>query len=207
MIHLSDIFRIAVLYRYGGWYSDLDTVTIAKSNHLKNTVALASDFVANGNLIFDSGHPFLNKLMAQAEKTFTGRGWNSLGPVLLTNTLIEECDLHRNIWKDLVGRHRPCGNITILSHPSFYPFRSSERAQLFDEKKDTFWERKFRRSYSVHFYGQITSGRGWQTGNHTAYDYLGRMYCPNTYSLQGNMDLYSKGKFSSTEQTTLVSNK
>ena len=42
-------------------------------------VALAGDFVANGNMIFDSGHPFLYKLMAQAEKKFTGHGWNSLG--------------------------------------------------------------------------------------------------------------------------------
>ena len=42
-------------------------------------VALAGDFVANGNMIFDSGHPFLYKLMTQAEKKFTGQGWNSLG--------------------------------------------------------------------------------------------------------------------------------
>ena len=40
-------------------------------------VALAGDFVANGNMIFDSGHPFLYKL--QAEKKYTGHGWNSLG--------------------------------------------------------------------------------------------------------------------------------
>ena len=26
-------------------------------------------------------------------------------------------------------------------------------------------------------------------GNHTAYDYLGKKFCPATYSVQNNMDL------------------
>ena len=87
---------------------------------------------------------------------YTGRGWNSLGPALLTETLKEECHLarleigimsfndiillhlylylyllciytctctYRNSATSLVGRHRSCGNITILSSAAFYPFK------------------------------------------------------------------------------------
>ena len=74
-IHLSDIFRLAVLARYGGWYSDLDTVTVAASTQLANTVGDAgTGFVANGNLIFSAGHSFLASLLQRAEARFTGQG-------------------------------------------------------------------------------------------------------------------------------------
>jgi hypothetical protein len=36
--------------RYGGWYSDMDSITVAKTDHLENVVASSGDFVANGNL-------------------------------------------------------------------------------------------------------------------------------------------------------------
>ena len=74
-IHLSDIFRLAVLARYGGWDSDLDTVTVAAPAQLANTVGDAgTGFVANGNLIFSAGHPFLASLLQRAEGRFTGQG-------------------------------------------------------------------------------------------------------------------------------------
>ena len=46
----------------------------------------------------------------------------------------------------------------------------------------------FRRSYSVHFYGQITGKYKTGNGANTAYDYLGPKLCPQTYSLRNNMD-------------------
>ena len=54
------------LFRYGGWYTDLDTVTIRPTNHMENTVAISGDFVANGNLVFSKNYKvryrlFLNK--------------------------------------------------------------------------------------------------------------------------------------------------
>ena len=70
---------MSVAARYGGWYSDLDTVTIASTSHLATTVAMSGDFVSNGNLVFPARHRFLRHLMVQAQNRFTGKGWNSLG--------------------------------------------------------------------------------------------------------------------------------
>ena len=74
-------------FRYGGWYTDLDTVTVRPTNHIENTVAISGDFVANGNLVFSRNYTFLWKLMIKANARYTGLGWNSLGPVLLTDTI------------------------------------------------------------------------------------------------------------------------
>ena len=95
---------------------------------------------------------------------YTGHGWNSLGPALLTETIIEECHLTRFnnhlmlfekdkemflsprvVWmigfdifviprnspSSLVGRHRSCGNITVLSSMAFYPMKVSLFGFLF----------------------------------------------------------------------------
>ena len=66
---LTDLFT-----RYGGWYSDMDTITVAASDHLENVVASSGDFVANGNLIFSAGNGFPDLLLARAEERYTGQG-------------------------------------------------------------------------------------------------------------------------------------
>ena len=108
----------------------MDTITVAKSDHLENVVASSGDFVANGNLIFNNRNGFLRRLMIQAEKIYTGVGWNSLGlkqkclkipvlylkstgPVLLTKALLALCNGH-----PLIGHHRTCWNVTVLNYPS-----------------------------------------------------------------------------------------
>ena len=113
-----------------------------------------------------------------------GRGQLTFKDGFLFGTfLLWHC--YRNSATALVGRHRSCGNLTILSSPAFYPFKvlnqireflhffwsnilfafpqANERSELFKSESDQFWTKKFQRSYSVHFFGQITSGRWLQT--------------------------------------------
>ena len=61
-------------FRYGGWYTDTDTVTIRKTTHFENTAALSGLFVANGNLIFSRGSKFLKELLVRADLRYTGKG-------------------------------------------------------------------------------------------------------------------------------------
>jgi len=190
-IHFSDIFRLAILYRYGGWYTDTDTVTIKDTTSLKNTVALSGPFAANGNLIFQKGYGFLKKIIQKADSIYTGKGWNSLGPYLLTETIRNVCHVGHGTNHSLHGFHKNCFGLTVLNHSSFYPVMHPQRFILFQTQTDQFWQSLFNHSYSVHFYGSNTSGRrGWLTGKDTAYDYLGKNFCPAIYSLQNNMDLW-----------------
>ena len=75
-----------VLQRYGGWYSDLDTVTLANTDYLEeNIVGSAGSFVSNAHLIFTPHHPFLLELMKEANSRFNGQGWNSVGKLGMTD--------------------------------------------------------------------------------------------------------------------------
>ena len=90
-IHYSDILRLAVLFRlvrwqtkgftlnscfrYGGWYTDTDTVTIRETTEVKtNTVALSDVYVTNANLFFQKQYEFLRLLMIEADRRYTGIG-------------------------------------------------------------------------------------------------------------------------------------
>ena len=99
------------------------------------------------------------------------------------------CKVGRQTGKPIIGHHPACWNLSVLNYPAFYPLKANQREQLFQSEDDQHWRKIFKDSYSVHFFGQLTSTRRWRTGNHTAYDYLGQLYCPGTYQVQGNMDL------------------
>ena len=77
------------MLRYGGWYTDLDTITFRPAPRLVNTLGRSGAFVGNGNLVLGPGGGFLAAVMRQADRKFTGKGWNSLGPVLVTETLVK----------------------------------------------------------------------------------------------------------------------
>ena len=67
------------LSRYGGQYSDLDTVSLLNTNYLENVVALAGDFISNANMIFTPENNLVWKMMTAANERFDGKGWNSIG--------------------------------------------------------------------------------------------------------------------------------
>ena len=147
---------------------------MAATDHLENVVASSGDFVANGNLMFLPHNGFLHKLMIQAEKRFTSVGWNSLGmifitnnlslkvsagPVLLTETILDYCHVGRSTGRPIIAHRHKCWDLRVLNYPAFYPIKANQRALLFDNHPDQHWRREFKNSYSVHFFGQITSGR------------------------------------------------
>ena len=156
-LHRSDLLRMATLYRYGGWYNDLDIVTINKTNDIvDNIVAANGPFISNAVLMFEKKSEFLGSVMQKAAGAFDGRGWNSMGPPLLTKTL-RKCDL-ANKRRGLLGKHPKCG-VTVLTHDLFYPVEARMQEELFKQKVDRKWRNLFKKSLLVHFYGQITSGR------------------------------------------------
>ena len=114
------------------------------------------------------------------------------------------CKVGRQTGRPIIGHHKNCWNLSVFNYPAFYPLKANQRQQLFESKDDNHWRELFKDSYSVHFFGQLTSTRYgslmsgkaiqgffrvWRTGNNTAYDFLGQRYCPLTYGVQGNLDL------------------
>ena len=114
--NLSNLIRLAVLYKYGGVYLDTDFIVLKSFTGLKNSIGAQSMDVGskswtrlnNAALIFDVDHPLLLKFMQEFALTFDGSKWGHNGPYLVSR-VVETI------------RDKPGYNFTVLQPIAFYP--------------------------------------------------------------------------------------
>ncbi|KAL3326538.1 hypothetical protein AABB24_037283 [Solanum stoloniferum] len=117
--NLSNLIRLAVLYKYGGVYLDTDFIILKDFSSLRNSIG-AQSVSANGNwtrlnnavLIFDRKHPLLYKFMEEFALSFDGNKWGQNGPYLVSR-VVERLKMMSTEKYQL--------NFTILPPISFYP--------------------------------------------------------------------------------------
>jgi hypothetical protein len=110
--HLSDASRLALLYKYGGFYSDLDTITVRNLLPLSKYAAgigylyEEGDSIGNGFLYFKAGHPFLESAMKEMKQNYKADLWGFNGPVLFMRQIKALCNLNdKNMYKVLLKSH------------------------------------------------------------------------------------------------------
>lgn len=113
--NLSNLLRLAVLYKYGGVYLDTDVIVLKKFSAIRNTIgAQAADENGNWNrlnnavLVFDQKHPLIYNFIREFALTFDGNKWGHNGPYLVSRVV-------SRIEK------RPNYNFTVLPPIAFYP--------------------------------------------------------------------------------------
>uniref|UniRef100_A0A0V0HEK6 Putative ovule protein n=1 Tax=Solanum chacoense TaxID=4108 RepID=A0A0V0HEK6_SOLCH len=114
--NLSNLIRLAVLYKYGGVYLDTDFIILKDFSSLRNSIG-AQSVSANGNwtrlnnavLIFDRKHPLLYKFMEEFALSFDGNKWGQNGPYLVSRVVT------------MMSTEKYQLNFTVLPPISFYP--------------------------------------------------------------------------------------
>ncbi|CAM0903665.1 unnamed protein product [Alopecurus aequalis] len=135
--NLSNLLRLALLYRYGGVYMDADVVLLRSLEGLRNAIgaqavdAVTGDWIRLNNavMVFDGGHPMLREFIAEFATTFDGSKWGHNGPYLVSR---------------VAGRvrHRmPELGVTVLPPQAFYPVDWNKIVGLFVAPKDRKGER------------------------------------------------------------------
>uniref|UniRef100_A0A2P2IVG3 Alpha 1,4-glycosyltransferase domain-containing protein n=1 Tax=Rhizophora mucronata TaxID=61149 RepID=A0A2P2IVG3_RHIMU len=115
-INLSNLVRVAMLYKYGGTYLDSDFIILKDFEGLRNAVGAQSVDEATNQwtringavMIFDMNHPILLDFLREFATTFNGNKWGHNGPYLVSRVM------------ERVG-NTPGYNITILPPRAFYP--------------------------------------------------------------------------------------
>ncbi|XWS43829.1 hypothetical protein CRYUN_Cryun16bG0138000 [Craigia yunnanensis] len=129
--NLSNLMRLAVLYKYGGVYLDTDFIVLKSFKGLKNTIGAQSIDVVSKNwtrlnnavLVFDMNHPLLLKFIEEFALTFDGNKWGHNGPYMVSRVV------HR-------VEARPGYNFAILPPMAFYPVDWIKIGSLFKMPKD-----------------------------------------------------------------------
>lgn len=66
--------RLALVWRFGGFYTDFDTVCLRDVRSLSNVVGSQSPEIVNNAIFhFDHHHPFIHKNMEQQNENFDVR--------------------------------------------------------------------------------------------------------------------------------------
>lgn len=114
--NLSNLIRLAVLYKYGGVYLDIDVVVLKPLSLLRNFIGAQCMDAGNKHwtrlnnavLIFDMNHPLLLRFIDEFVLTFDGNRWGHNGPYLVSRVV------------ERLGE-RPGFNFTILPPMAIYP--------------------------------------------------------------------------------------
>ncbi|KAM7271312.1 hypothetical protein ACFE04_030526 [Oxalis oulophora] len=158
--NLSNLIRLAILYKYGGIYLDTDFITIKSFQGLKNTIGAQSSDVSNhwtrlnnAVLVFDMNHPLLKKFMEEFALTFDGNKWGHNGPYLVSRVAERV--------KGRIGY-----NFTILPPMAFYPVDWTKIGRLFrmpENQAELKWVsakllQLNGQTYGVHLWNKQSSG-------------------------------------------------
>nr|XP_016432403.1 PREDICTED: lactosylceramide 4-alpha-galactosyltransferase-like [Nicotiana tabacum] len=168
--NLSNLIRLAVLYKYGGVYLDTDFIILKDVSRLRNSIG-AQSIGANGKwtrlnnavLIFDKEHPLLYKFMEEFAFSFNGNKWGQNGPYLVS----------RVVEKLMISTNRDEFNFTVLPPIAFYPvdwIRIAGFFMKFNSRSQSRWiEAKLLqlsgKTYGVHLWNRQSSSMKIEQGS------------------------------------------
>lgn len=183
--HMSDALRIAMLYKYGGIYLDLDVIVLRSLRCLRNTaghvVILGQSSIENGLMAFDRGHKFLKFFMRLMKITYKPEERSVIGPNGFSKAFRMMCNHSSVVINDSVKEYECYNNvrITLLNRTAFHPITYFEQQRFFVENFQFSELKTFELSYSVHVYG---SGHGAHVPDTSLFAYMARQFCPSVYS-------------------------
>jgi hypothetical protein len=204
VVHVSDAGRLALLLKHGGFYSDLDTImlksveTLTQYNGIGYLHEFNQDSLCNSHLSFEANHPFLSYLIDVLVKKYDPKCWGCNGPWLFISVMAEFCKLDDiysallleplnrtkadNWTAQMIFEARSECNLTIFPERYFYPFswESPELPQFFAPNSNVSMD-MIADTFSVHFYGSITSKFEVKLGDDSFYEQLAASNCPRVY--------------------------
>lgn len=129
--NLSNILRLAVLYKYGGIYIDADVIILRNFSGLRNAIGAQNtnpktgqwNRLNNAVLAFDKRHPLLFKFIKEFSLTFDGNRWGHNGPYLVTRVVTSLPKRTRDDFK-------------IMPPAAFYPVDWGHISSYFSSPSD-----------------------------------------------------------------------
>ncbi|KAL7211862.1 hypothetical protein ACSBR2_014672 [Camellia fascicularis] len=155
--NLSNLLRLALLYKYGGVYIDTDVLILKSFAKLSNSIGAQTIDVETGNwsrlnnavMIFDKGHPLLYKFIEEFARTFNGNKWGYNGPYLVSRVVSRV-------------EGKPGFDFHVLNPIAFYPVDWSRISGLFRGPRNKTHSKWFgnklnhirSQSYTVHLWNR-----------------------------------------------------
>lgn len=166
------------MWKNGGIYSDLDTITLKSFESILNGNKSGFGYfnenyssIGNGFILFTRKlHPFLKRVLDVFIKQYNGNKWAENGPMLIKKILEEFCRVKSYLDIDFFGfkwalfvnqPSHDCADLTIFPEWFFYPFTyvRDEHTMIFTPNSSlwTSFQVRVRDAYSMHYYNKLSS--------------------------------------------------
>ena len=82
MTHLSDSLRLVLIYKFGGFYSDIDMIVIKDMSKLRNVFAnIGVRHIPNGEFQLEKNHRIMLPILTKIKEEYKGQGRTEIGPL------------------------------------------------------------------------------------------------------------------------------
>ncbi|KAH7288196.1 hypothetical protein KP509_31G016400 [Ceratopteris richardii] len=163
--NLSNLLRLAVLYKYGGIYIDSDIIVMKSFANLRNVIGAQSVDTRTGKwsrlnnavLVFDKQNSLLLKFIQEFSTTFNGSMWGYNGPYLVSRVMRRETN----------------SGVQIMDPQAFYPVDFLHIQSFFKAPRDRI-ERQWitakirqlrEHSYTLHLWNKLSRNMAVEPGS------------------------------------------
>ncbi|XP_032784075.1 lactosylceramide 4-alpha-galactosyltransferase [Daphnia magna] len=181
--NLSNGLRLLTLQKYGGYYFDLDIISVRPVTFYRNFVAVQDATSLNNDVIHaDLKNPFIEMAIQDFVLNFKAEIWGHNGPSLITRVLRKWCNVTDIESMDYV----PCRGFNVLPTTSFHPVHYGQMKTLFVLPSAN--ETGARLSWltetviGVHVWNKLSKNQPIYKNSTQDYIRLARAHCPNVFS-------------------------
>jgi lactosylceramide 4-alpha-galactosyltransferase len=200
--HTSDAARLAVLWNYGGIYSDLDFLCLKSYESLVSYgIGLNYYNVDNGHMfngafmLFKAKSPYLWYMMQRYAKNYQAKLWDFNGPRLVINSIKEMCDLDdpfenlsstMNQTTRLVSAGQKCDDIFVFPESYLSPIDWNEfRLKDFftvNVTEENLWQNELiQQAFTIHLYNKVSKDFKLDVNLSSAYIQIAKQMCPSNF--------------------------
>ena len=194
--NISNLLRLVSLWKYGGYYADLDTITVRSIEPLLEYPGVMQDAETKPNnaiLNFPEKHPFIKAALDEFMSSFDGSIWGHNGPKLITRTIRKFCQIKNN-WQilmfnksiiesnstNLSKKSSPCGiNIFPVSFSTPLYWKS---ILFFFQANQKFNFEQSRYIFSLHYFSKVSNE--FKVDRNSIFEYYARSHCPVVYGMR-----------------------
>lgn len=186
------------MYKYGGFYSDLDTISfrsiapLLKTNGLGYAFEYGSHSINQAFLIFRKKHQLIEKAIEEIKNSYKADVWSFNGPMMFLRVIPRYCNVSNIFstllvnegfeYKNELNNFKRKFDLVIYPQNYFYPINWNQYNLLF-KKNSSLEVRLFKNSYSIHFHGRLSESMRVRLNDNSIYEYFASLKCPNTYDL------------------------
>ncbi|KAK9805489.1 hypothetical protein WJX72_001106 [[Myrmecia] bisecta] len=151
--NLSNALRLALVYKYGGTYLDLDTITMSgeifsERNTMGEVFEPEENGINNHFFSFEQHHPLVHRLMEAFVQRFDGYTWAHNGPKLFKSVYDRLCK---------ASNDAACRGVVIVPRHRHTPYDvyTGPQALCTDWMINDAWERLMAESWLVHWSNSV----------------------------------------------------